>query len=250
MPSATKQMDAPGAPAAGSPAGAAPNGSQPAGLIRAVRASALVRGTYARLQRMLSGPVIRRSGRGHRVLFGDCRISRGSISISGERNTLEIGPGARLWDVHVELNGTGLVCLIGAHCRLRGATLVVEDRGSRLELGGRTTLIGAVIVASEGGLIRIGEDCLVAAGADIRNSDGHSILDGTGRRLNPAADIDIGRHVWLGLGTQVLKGVTMGEGSIAGARSLVNSDVPARSVAIGMPARIARGGVTWDHRRL
>lgn len=220
------------------------------GILRAMRSSRLVRTWYARFQRRFGGGLIRCNGKGHRVELGDSRISGGSISIAGSANTLVIGPGTRLWNVKLELHGSGLTCRIGSNCRMRGGTLVIEDIGSRLEVGDGTTLIQAVIVASEGGRIRLGGDCLVAAGADIRNSDGHSILNDAGKRLNPASNIEIGRHVWLGLGSQVLKGVTMGEGSIAAARALVNADVPRNSVAAGIPARVVRDGIQWDHRRL
>jgi len=54
------------------------------------------------------------------------------------------------------------------------------------------------------------------------------------------ADIHIGRSCYLGLGASVLKGVTIGEHSIVAAQSLVLSDVPARVVVGGVPARELR----------
>ena len=220
------------------------------GIIAAVRSSRLLRRAHAGLMRRFGGCPVRTRGTGHRLSFADSRISGGRISITGTSNTLEIGEGARLWDVNVELHGSGLICRIGADCRIRGGTLVVEDAGSRLEIGEATTLIMAVVVSSEGHRVRLGADCLVASGADIRNSDGHSVIDREGRRVNPAGDVEIGRHVWLGLGCQVLKGVTIDEGSVVAARSLVNRDVPARTVVAGTPARVIREDTSWDARRL
>jgi acetyltransferase-like isoleucine patch superfamily enzyme len=56
----------------------------------------------------------------------------------------------------------------------------------------------------------------------------------------PAQPIRIGRNVWIGFDACVLPGVTIGEGAVIGARSVVVEDVPPFSVAVGNPARIIR----------
>jgi acetyltransferase-like isoleucine patch superfamily enzyme len=56
----------------------------------------------------------------------------------------------------------------------------------------------------------------------------------------PAQPIRIGRNVWIGFDSCVLPGVTIGEGAVIGARSVVVEDVPPFSVAVGNPARIIR----------
>jgi len=50
----------------------------------------------------------------------------------------------------------------------------------------------------------------------------------------------IGNDVWLGHGATVLSGVTIGDGAVVGARSVVTSDVPPYSVVAGSPARVVR----------
>jgi acetyltransferase-like isoleucine patch superfamily enzyme len=52
--------------------------------------------------------------------------------------------------------------------------------------------------------------------------------------------IRLGSNSWVGFGACVLPGVTIGEGSIVAARSVVCSDVPANVVVAGNPARIVR----------
>ena len=59
-------------------------------------------------------------------------------------------------------------------------------------------------------------------------------------RHAPASPICIGRNVWIGFGCVVLPGVTIGEGSIVGARSVVTEDVAAFSMVAGNPARVIR----------
>ena len=50
--------------------------------------------------------------------------------------------------------------------------------------------------------------------------------------------VRICRHAWIGNGTHILKGVTIGEGAIIGANSVVVSNVPPFALAVGNPARV------------
>jgi len=62
----------------------------------------------------------------------------------------------------------------------------------------------------------------------------------------PARPITLHDNVWIGFDACILPGVTIGEGAVVGARSVVASDVPAYTVAAGNPARpireLPRGG--------
>lgn len=55
-----------------------------------------------------------------------------------------------------------------------------------------------------------------------------------------AKPIRIGRNVWIGFDSCVLPGVTIGEGSIVGARSVITESVPPFTIVAGNPARIIR----------
>lgn len=205
----------------------------------------------ARLFRLTHRTRIRRSGTGQRVELNDALLHRCDLELSGPGHTLIIEPGARLWDVTLRLIGENHTVVIGSGARMRGGHFLVEDRGGRLEIGVNTTLFTPMIVCSEGGAIRIGRDCLVAYGLDLRNSDGHSVLDATTRqRVNPPADTTIADHVWLGNNCQVMKGVTIGTHSIIAARAVVTKDVPPHTLAAGLPAKVLRENVDWDPQRL
>jgi acetyltransferase-like isoleucine patch superfamily enzyme len=52
--------------------------------------------------------------------------------------------------------------------------------------------------------------------------------------------IHIGHDVWIGAGTMIKRGVTIGHGSIVGTRSLVTKDVPPYAIVGGLPAKIIR----------
>ncbi len=225
-------------------------------MLRRMTASALSRLVWlrrlrARLYRHLHRTRIQRTGTAHRLDLGDALLDRCQIELSGPGHTLLIEPGARLWDVTLRLIGQNHTCVIGAGARLRGGHFLIEDSGGRLEIGSGTTMITPMVVCSEGGTLRVGRDCLIAYGLDLRNSDGHSVLDAaTRQRVNPPADTIIADHVWLGNNCQVLKGVTIGAHSIAAARSVITKNVPPHTLVAGVPAKVIREGVDWDPRRL
>jgi len=54
----------------------------------------------------------------------------------------------------------------------------------------------------------------------------------------PAQPICIQDNVWIGFDACILPGVTIGEGAIVGARSVVNQDVPPYTIVAGNPARV------------
>lgn len=190
------------------------------------------------------------SGDDHRVIWNDSRLNHCRVEISGTNNRLEIGADAILWNAKIQLTGSNLFCHIGARTRIRGGTFVLMDDNSRLEIGDVTTMTSPVIVAQGGAGVKLGRDCMVAYGSDIRCSDGHSVIDSaSGETLNPAADVVIGNHVWIGIHSQILKGVTIADHAIVAARSVVTRSVTGGTVVGGNPAKPLRTGITWDRRQ-
>ena len=55
-----------------------------------------------------------------------------------------------------------------------------------------------------------------------------------------AAPIVVDRNVWIGADSIILPGVTIGEGAVIGAGSVVTKDVPPYTVAVGNPARVVK----------
>jgi acetyltransferase-like isoleucine patch superfamily enzyme len=93
-----------------------------------------------------------------------------------------------------------------------------------------------------GKAIVIGEHCRIAANVRFFDSSGHPADPAA--RLNgapPAAEdvrpITVGDNVWIGMNSIVFPGVTLGEGCIVSAGSVVLGDVPAWTVVAGNPAR-------------
>jgi len=87
--------------------------------------------------------------------------------------------------------------------------------------------------------VRIGSHSLVAPGCFVTDH-GHAFrqasrrIDEQGCETEP---VRIGDDVWLGAGTVVLMGTTIGDGAVVGAGSVVRKEVPAYGVFAGAPAR-------------
>jgi acetyltransferase-like isoleucine patch superfamily enzyme len=75
---------------------------------------------------------------------------------------------------------------------------------------------------------------------ELRRRYRDQVLSGRRPPTAPAHPIRIGANVWIGFDSCILPGVTIGDGSIVGARSVVTESIPPYSIAAGNPARIVR----------
>jgi acetyltransferase-like isoleucine patch superfamily enzyme len=129
---------------------------------------------------------------------------------------------------------------LGGYCRL-GRNVFFETHGNgEIRIGCHVRInMGTTIVAAS--CVTIGDDCLIGEYASIRDAN-HGTDPGSLMRLQEQtmAPIVIGQDVWIGRGAVVLKGVTVGDGAVIAANSVVTHDVPARAIVAGMPARLLR----------
>jgi acetyltransferase-like isoleucine patch superfamily enzyme len=94
-----------------------------------------------------------------------------------------------------------------------------------------------VILDGQGGLT-IGDHCDISAGAQIYTHDTVARCLTGGVAPIEQAPVKIGSHVYVGPQCVIQKGVTIGDGVVIGAMSLVNRDIPSGSRAWGIPATL------------
>jgi len=90
--------------------------------------------------------------------------------------------------------------------------------------------------------IVIGERVLIGTGVEIYDSDFHGIRIPDRGRSDPswARPVKIGSDVFLGSNVRVLKGVSIGDGSVIAGGSIVSKDIPSGVIAAGNPAKVVR----------
>ena len=149
----------------------------------------------------------------------------------------------------IEKRSPDSVIMIGNDCLISGK-LYTETAESRIVVGNNVFIGGDTIIdcVKE---ITIEDDVLIAYQCILADSNNHSISYSI--RKNDLADWKKGKHdwsittsapvricqgAWLGARAIILKGVTIGEGAVVGAGSVVTKDVPAYVVVAGNPARI------------
>lgn len=125
-----------------------------------------------------------------------------------------------------------------------GADVVVRpplrvDYGTQISIGART-FINFGLVALDVARIDIGADCQIGPGVQLLTPT-HPLNAALRRAKWEAAEpISIGDNVWIGGGAIICPGVRIGDDVVIGAGSVVTKDIPARSLAVGNPARVVR----------
>lgn len=165
------------------------------------------------------------------------------LEVRGSRNQISIGPGT-LANIRLKLDGDDCHLHIGARCNL---TFNANLRaGGSIHVGAGTTMVKGGLQVHETGTITIGKDCMISRLVYVSVSDIHPIYDrDSGERLNPAASVSIGDHVWLGLRSMIMKGSEIGDGAVVAAGAVVSGQVPPHTIVAGSPARVVRENVEW-----
>lgn len=152
--------------------------------------------------------------------------------------------------VYVEI---GERCIIGAEFRF-------ESLQGRVKIGSNTHIGDAKFICHTA--ITVGNDVTMAWGITLYDHDSHStdweyrkhdneqcysdymttgcIVTNKDWSHVKTAPIVIEDKVWIGMDVLVLNGVTIGEGSVVAARSVVTRDVPPYSLVAGNPARVIK----------
>lgn len=113
--------------------------------------------------------------------------------------------------------------------------------GRNLTLGDDVDLATGVLITTDGG-VSIGDRTLVGYGTKILSSN-HNVPPLPNRIFDSGhkkAPVTIKNDVWIGANCVILPGVTIGEGSIVAAGSIVTKNVPSNVYVGGIPAKIIK----------
>ena len=142
-------------------------------------------------------------------------------------------------DGRVHVSGTANIKL-GKRCRLGMDVELRTVEAGQIQIGEDTRLNRGCTLTSYA-QIRIDDFTIIGEFVSIRDAN-HGLKRGEPMRYQPhtCEPILIGRDVWIGRGSCILPGVTIGEGAVIGANSVVTRDVPDFAIAAGVPAKVIK----------
>lgn len=142
---------------------------------------------------------------------------------------------------------------LGSNVRFRGRSqIILGDKvafrsgvllggNGKLKIGSGTAINEHTIIACTES-VTIGANCMLAPRCyvlDVDHEFKNTEVPINSQGYNHAA-VSIGNDVWLSTGVVVTKGVTIGDGCIIAANSVVTKNIPAYSIAAGAPAKVIK----------
>lgn len=194
--------------------------------------------------RMICPPPIMRGWREVRTLVHRllAPLQRSNLSSCGVRTAI---PGV------IDRRAVNGTVAVGDDCLIEG-TLVAETDESRIIIGNNVFIGGGTLLDCAVS-ITVENDVLISHGCTLADSNNHSLSASVRKRdlhdwkrgvhdwsTTESCPIVIRRGSWIGMKSIILKGVTVGEGAVVGAGSVVTKDVPPYTVVAGNPARTIR----------
>jgi acetyltransferase-like isoleucine patch superfamily enzyme len=122
---------------------------------------------------------------------------------------------------------------------LMGRSTILSCYDSTIRIG-KFVSIGPFCFFASRSHIDIGSNVAIGSGTHIL-AGGHSFEDPETpviRQERISKGVVIEDNAWIGTGSKILDGVTVGRDSIVGAGSVVTKDVPAYTMVLGNPARV------------
>ena len=143
--------------------------------------------------------------------------------------------------------GRNLHIICAAHNPVSITTWHSKQNSGRINIGDYCLISPGVNIAAADS-ITINNNCMIAANCYISDCDWHGVYN----RIRPfrcSKPVVLGENVWLGYGTIINKGITIGENSITAAGSVVVNDIPKNVIVGGNPAKVIKE-ISPDKRML
>jgi acetyltransferase-like isoleucine patch superfamily enzyme len=142
----------------------------------------------------------------------------------------------------IDARGAGETGLVLDHNVIINRNCMLLAKAGPIRIGKRTSLgSNSMIVSMEN--VEVGEAVLTGGACNISGGSYHyeawetPVMDQGAYSKGP---IRIGNNAWFGTAVVVLDGVTIGDGAVIGACSLVNKAIPKNAIAFGVPAKVSK----------
>lgn len=168
-------------------------------------------------------------------------------------NNTIVAAASHALNVTIDIAGRNNLVIFGGGNATVGVTAICRGNGHAVFWGLNTSSNNTSLLLDGPPLsIQIGDEGMFATEVAIRTSDSHGIidLDQPDAVINRPANCIVEPYVWLQARCTITRGVRVGRGAIVAASALVTTDVPPRTLAAGVPARVLREHVTWTRMLL
>jgi acetyltransferase-like isoleucine patch superfamily enzyme len=193
--------------------------------------------------RQNGGMVRMRFGNRSRTVIRDCVIGQGCELNAGGNAELVLGVGTTVGEECMISAATDSWVRLDGRILLSHHSIVDAANGVGIQVGDACTF-GWHLHLYAYAPLKIGGDCMCSSNVYIESGAGHDlIVDGKKRYPEP---MEIGGHVWLGMGCCVLGGAGIGEDSMVGAHTVVTKKFGAAQLLAGNPARVVKEKIVWD----
>jgi len=186
------------------------------------------------LRRWFYGRLFKRAGRG---------LTIGRNVVIRHADNIQLGDRVVIDDnTVIDARGAGDEGLAIGDDVIIGRGAILQCKAGAMRIGEKTSIGAGSVLCSMGGL-KVGRSVMVAGGCEISGGQYHT------ERLDvPIAEqgiytygpVTIGDGTWLAMGVIVLDAVSVGRDCAVGAGAVVTKDLPDRSIAVGVPARVIR----------
>lgn len=179
-------------------------------------------------------------------------IRNSTISAGVKSNSIRIHRGGVVRNCHIVINGTNSSVVIDENCTVNNTSIILYGDNAHCIIGKAVTFnsfktAGTGINISQNTTLSIGDGSLLSNSIGIYTTDFHKIMNADGVQINPDKSIQIGKRVWIGMKAIILKGVTIPDGCVIGAGTIVTGTIDEEnSVLGGNPSRILRRSISWE----
>lgn len=130
---------------------------------------------------------------------------------------------------------------IGKNTRISSFVKIKINQGN-LKIGENCTINSFCFIYADKAGVEIGDNVLISPSVDIQGSN-YNFKDKKKPIVNQGMNskgIKIENDVWIGSNSTILDGVVIGEGAVIGAGAVVTKNIPAYSIAVGVPAKVIK----------
>jgi len=160
----------------------------------------------------------------------------------GNTAAIRLGKGVRIDDgAMLVCSGESAEIVLGAGTIIHPYAILDTGLNGSIRSGRSLSINPFCVVYGHGGLsigdyVRIAAHCIIIPANHIFSSLDKPIA----KQGLTKQGITIGNDVWIGGGTRILDGVSIGEGCVVAAGSVVTKDVPKLAVVAGVPAKLLK----------